>query len=146
MTDQISVGKRFFQRGCLAGQIARVERCSRNTIRKIVTAEEFQGHLARVREKIWGGLDDAVDVVLENIRQNRDPKMAYELLRDAGLLPRATQIVHQPQQLTPSTPEEDGVDRQARMVASVLLEGHQNYGVELPERVKEKLARLDEEE
>jgi hypothetical protein len=96
-----------------------------------VKAPELQEYLQRVREKIWGGLDDAADVVLENVRQNRDAKMSYELLRDAGLLPRAAQVVYQPRQ--PMTTEEEMVKDEMVKMAYIAYETAKTYGGELPD-------------
>jgi hypothetical protein len=74
-------------------QIARVEHCSRNTIVKIVKAPELQAHLQQIRERIWGVAEIAADVVRDAIVVKRDAKISYQLLRDIGVLPRATQIV-----------------------------------------------------
>jgi hypothetical protein len=38
------------------------------------------------------------------------------------------------------TTEEDGLSRQAMMVAHVLLEGHKNLGVNLPKEIEDVLA------
>jgi hypothetical protein len=123
--------------------IARAEHCGRNTVAKIVKAPEPQEHLQQVRERIWGMADCAADVVYEAIVEKRDVKTSYELLRDISVLPRASQIVHEPTQL-PKTAPEDGYTRQAIMVASVMLESHKNFGVDLPPGAKEALAKDEE--
>jgi hypothetical protein len=119
-------------------EIARAEHCGRSTISKIVKAPELQEHLQQVRERIWGMADCAADVVYEAIVEKRDVKTSYELLRDISVLPRASQIVHQPTQPTP----EDGYSRQAIMVASVMLESHKNFDVDLPPGAREALEKL----
>jgi hypothetical protein len=112
-------------------EIARAEHCSRNTIVKVVRAPELQAHLQQVRERIWGMADCAADVLFEAIAQNRDSRIAYELLRDVGVLPRASQIVHQPSEPTPATKDERDV-RQIGVLAAVIAERRRVFNVELP--------------
>lgn len=111
-------------------EIARAEHCGRNTVAKIVKAPELQEHLQRIRERIWGMADHAADVVFEAIVEKRDARISYELLRDIGVLPRASQIVQQPVQLAMTREERD--DWQTRAIASVIAERRRVFGIELP--------------
>ena len=127
--------------GQSAREIARAERCGRNTVARVVKAPELREHLERVRERIWGMADHAADVVFEAIVQNRDARISYELLRDIGVLPRASQIVQQPAQLVMTREERD--DWQTRAIASVIAERRRVFGIELPSEMQ---AALDQGE
>jgi transposase len=118
-------------------EIARAERCGRNTVARVVKAPELREHLERVRERIWGMADHAADVVLEAIVQKRDARISYELLRDVGVLPRASQIVQQPAQLAMTREERD--DWQTRAIASVIAERRRVFGIELPTEMQQAL-------
>lgn len=74
--------------------------------------------------------DHAADVVFEAIVEKRDARISYELLRDIGVLPRASQIVQQPVQLAMTREERD--DWQTRAIASVIAERRRVFGIELP--------------
>jgi hypothetical protein len=102
-----------------------------------VKAPELQAHLQRIRERIWGMADDATDVVLEAIVQKRDVRISYELLRDIGVLPRASQIVQQPAQLAMT--REDRDNWQTRVIANVIAERRRVFGIELPPEMQEAL-------
>jgi hypothetical protein len=127
----------------LAGQsgreIAAAEHCGRNTVAKIVKAPELQAHLQQVRERIWGMADCAAEVLFEAVVQNRDARIAYELLRDLGVLPRASQIVHQPNQ-PPEATYEEGQERQARIIADVILNRQKVFNIDLPPEMERALA------
>jgi hypothetical protein len=122
-------------------EIARAEHCGRNTVAKIVKAPELQEHLQRIRERMWGMADHAADVVFEAIVQNRDARISYELLRDIGVLPRASQIVQQPAQLAMTREERD--DWQTRAIASVIAERRRVFGIELPNEMQQALDQAE---
>ena len=122
-------------------EIARAENCGRNTVSRIVKAPELQEHLQRIRERIWGMADFAADVVLEAIVQKRDVRISYELLRDIGVLPRASQIVQQPAQLAMTREERD--DWQTRAIASVIAERRRVFGIELPAEMQQALDQAE---
>ena len=136
----VRIERRYLE-GQSAREIARAENCGRNTVSKIVKAPELQEHLQRIRERIWGMADDAADVVLEAIVQKRDVRISYELLRDIGVLPRASQIVQQPTQLALTREERD--DWQTRAIASVIAERRRVFGIELPGEMQEALDQAE---
>jgi hypothetical protein len=127
-------------------EIARAEHCGRNTVSKIVKAPELQEHLQRIRERIWGMADHAADVVFEAVVQKRDVRISYELLRDIGVLPRASQIVQQPSPTAPT--KEDRAQKQDRFVAAVITQRHRVFDIELPKSLKDAYdaASLDDGE
>jgi len=137
------------QRRHLAGQsnreIARAERCGRSTVAKVVRAPDLQQHLQQVRERIWGMADSAADALHEAIVEGRDPRIAYELLRDVGVLPRASQIVYDPNGTSPST-QERRQDQMAHLIGSVMLNRHKAFGVEFPPDVQEVLDEKEAED
>ena len=137
------------QKRHLAGQsnreIARAERCGRSTVASVVRAPDLQQHLQQVRERVWGMADNAADVLFESIVEGRDPRIAYELLRDVGVLPRASQIVYDPNGTSPST-QERRQDQMAHLIGSVMLNRHKVFGVEFPPDVQEVLDQKEAED
>ena len=70
------------------------------------------------------------------MREQKDARIAYEILRDAGVVSRKGE----PPQLPATTPE-DGYNRQAIMIANVMLEARDRMGVDLPEEAEQALAK-----
>jgi hypothetical protein len=136
----VRIERRYLE-GQSAREIARAENCGRNTVSRIVKAPELQEHLQRIRERIWGMADFAADVVLEAIVEKRDVRVSYELLRDIGVLPRASQIVQQPAQLAMTREERD--DWQTRVIASVIAERRRVFGIELPGEMQQALNQAE---
>jgi transcriptional regulator with XRE-family HTH domain len=116
-------------------EIARAEGRSRPTIARIVKGEEMQAFVQEMRERFYGLAPDALATIEYALREQKDARIAYDILRDVGVAPRKGE---EPQ--LPATPE-DGYSRQAIMVANVLLEAHDNLGVDLPENVAAALAK-----
>lgn len=132
----VRIERRYLE-GQSSREIARAENCGRNTVSRIVKAPELQEHLQRIRERIWGMADHAADVVFEAIVQKRDVRISYELLRDIGVLPRASQIVQQPAQLAMTHSERE--NWQTRVIANVIAERHRLFNIQLPPEMQEAL-------
>jgi hypothetical protein len=116
-------------------EIARAEGRSRPTIARIVKGEEMQAFVQQMRERFYGLTPDALATIEYAIWEQKDARIAYEILRDVGVAPRKGEPLPVPQ-----TTEEAGMQRQAMLVASVLLEGHKNLGVDLPPEIERVLA------
>lgn len=117
-------------------EIARAEGRSRPTIAKIVTCKEMQAFVQEMRERFYGLAPDALATIEYAMREQKDARIAYDILRDVGVVPRKGE---EPQ--LPATAAEDGYSRQAVMIANVLLEARDRMGVELPPEVEEALAQ-----
>jgi hypothetical protein len=96
----------------------------------------MQTFVQEMRERFYGLVPEALATIEYALRQQKDARIAYDILRDVGIVPRKGE----PPQL-PVSAAEDGYSRQAIMVANVLLESHENFGVDLPKGVKEALAK-----
>src|ERR1700691_4194242 len=117
-------------------EIARAEGRSRPTIAKIVTCKEMQAFVQEMRERFYGLAPDALATIEYAMREQKDARIAYDTVRDVGVVPRRGE---EPQ--LPATAAEDGYSRQAVMIANVLLEARDRMGVELPPEVGEALAQ-----
>jgi hypothetical protein len=100
----------------------------------------MQELVQEMRERFYGLAPAALAAIEYALHEQKDARIAYEILRDCGVVARKGE----PQQLPATTPV-DGYSRQAIMVANVLLEGHANLGVTLPEDVAEALAKESQE-
>src|SRR5271155_2205929 len=121
-------------------EIARAEGRSRPTIARIVKGEEMQAFVQEMRERFYGLAPDALATIEFALREQKDARIAYEILRDVGVVARKGESLQSP----PATPE-DGYSRQAIMIANVMLNAYENLGVDLPEDVATALAKDSQE-
>jgi len=97
---------------------------------------ELFPRVQEMRERFYGLAPDALATIEYAMREQKDARIAYDTLRDVGVVPRKGE---EPQ--LPATAAEDGYSRQAVMIANVLLEARDRMGVELPAEVEEALAQ-----
>jgi hypothetical protein len=117
-------------------EIARAEGRARPTIARIVQGEEMQAYVQEMRERFFGLAPDALTTIEHALQEQKDARIALEVSRDIGVAPRKGESV----QLPAMTPE-DGFTRQAVMVANVMLEAHQQMGVDLGQEIEGTLAK-----
>jgi hypothetical protein len=121
-------------------EIARAEGRSRPTIARIVKGEEMQAFVQEMRERFYGLVPDALATIEYALREQRDARIAYDILRDVGVTPHKGES---PQ--LPTSATEDGYSRQAIMVANVLLEGREHMGLDLGPELEKVLAKDSQE-
>jgi hypothetical protein len=111
------------------------------TVAKIIKAEDFQSFIKEQQERVFGIVPTAIESFRAEVATNGI--LAHAFLKDLGIIPSPEAIA---QFLNAGTPRaESGEERQARMLAAVLLEGRKNYGVELPEGFDAAVARDSQE-
>jgi hypothetical protein len=126
-------------------QIAREEQRDRATVTKIVRSDEMQGFVQKMRERLYGFAFDAMNAVEHALKQQNDPRLAYRMLSDIGVVPSAEErysIGAQPPSIDKSTmtplelamaEDEDGsINRVAYGAACVMEESARAFGTELP--------------
>jgi hypothetical protein len=96
----------------------------------------MQSFVQEMRERFYGLVPDALATIEYALREQRDARIAYEILRDVGVVPRNGE----PSQLPTMTPE-DGYSRQAIMVANVMLEAREQMAVDLGPEIEKALAK-----
>ncbi len=121
-------------------EIARAEGRSRPTIARIVKGEEMQAYVQEMRERFFGLAPDALTTIEHALQEQKDARIALEVLRDIGVAPRKGESLQ-----FPATTPENGYSRQAIMVANVLLEAHEQMGVDLGPEIEKALAGDEEE-
>jgi hypothetical protein len=117
-------------------EIAREEKCDRETVARIVRFPEVQNFIAQMQQEFFGLIPDAMAAVRYALQVEKNPAIGIRVLEATGV------AAHRgaPPQLPAPTPV-DGYSRQAIMVANVLLEANQQMGVTLPESVERALAK-----
>jgi hypothetical protein len=116
-------------------EISRTLHMSTHTVAQIVRTPDFQQFIQEQREQLFG----IAPVALESFRSRvaLDGNLAYAFLKDLGIIPSREDI-----NLIKSVPTqtESGFQRQARLVANLLLEGHENFNIDLPKDIERALA------
>jgi hypothetical protein len=110
-------------------EIGRTLHMSGHTVAKVVRSEDFARHIKEMQERVFGIVPIAIESFRAEVATNGI--LAHAFLKDLGIIPSPEAIAQFLNTATPQT--ETGEERQARMLAAVLLEGRKNYGVELPE-------------
>lgn len=116
-------------------EIAREEKCDRETVARIVQFPEVQNFIAQMQQEFFGLVPDAMAAVRYALQVGKNPAVGYRILEGTGVAPCQGERLQ-----LPESTSESGYERQARLVANVLLEGHQHMGVELPPEIEEVLA------
>jgi hypothetical protein len=120
--------------------IGRELRISPMTVAKIIKTEDFQNFLKEQQERVFG----IVPIAIESFRAEvqTDGYLAFAFLKNLGIIPSPEAIAQFLNTATPQT--ETGEERQARMIASVLLEGRKNFGLDLGEDFDAAMAKDSE--
>lgn len=107
-------------------EIGRTLHMSGHTIAHLVRAADFQGFIKEQQERLFG----IVPVALESFRAEvaKNGVLAHTFLKDLGVIPSPEALAQFFNATKPRS--ETGEERQARMLACVLLEARKNYGLE----------------
>ena len=70
-------------------EIARTEEVDRKTVARVVQSPEFQDHMRQQRERFYALVPAALDALQHALENNKDPRIAYQLLTDTGVIPSA---------------------------------------------------------
>jgi hypothetical protein len=117
-------------------EIARKEKCDRETVTRIVRFPEMQNFIAQMQQEFFGLIPDAMAAVRYALQVEKNPAIGLRVLEATGV------AAHRgaPLPLPARTPE-DGYTRQAVMVANVLLEAHDQMGVDLGPEIEKALEK-----
>jgi hypothetical protein len=118
-------------------EIAREEHCDRETVTRIVQFPEVQNYIAQAQQELFGLIPDAMAAVRHALQVDKNPMLGLAILERTGV----TAYRGERMQLPATTASESGYERQARLVASVMLEARDRMGVELPPGAEEALAK-----
>jgi hypothetical protein len=118
-------------------EIAREEKCDRETVTRVVQFPEVQNFIAQAQQEFFGLIPDAMAAVRHALRVEKNSVIAMTILERTGV----TAYRGERMQLSETTVSESGFERQARLVAAVLLEARDRMGVELPPAAEEALAK-----
>jgi hypothetical protein len=110
-------------------EIAREEKCDRETVTRIVQFPEVQNYIAQAQQEFFGLITGAMAAVRHASRVEKNAMIGLTVLERTGV----TAYWGERMRLPETTASESGYERQARLVASVVLEAHEKLGVDLLE-------------
>ena len=119
-------------------EIGRALHMSPMTVAKIIKTEDFQGFIKGMQEKLFALAQDALTSFQAQLKI--DGHLAYVFMKDLGIIPSREALVTM--MVPVPTEAETGKERQLKMVAAVLLEGHENFNVDLPENIVTAMAKF----
>jgi hypothetical protein len=121
--------------------IGRALHMSPMTVAKIIKTEDFQSFIKEMQERLFAIAPDALESFRAQVKM--DGHLAYVFMKDIGIIPSREALVAM---MAPAPTETDaGLERQAHMVACVLLEAHKNLDVDLPKDIEDVLAEDSQE-
>jgi hypothetical protein len=122
-------------------EIAKKEKVDRGTVARIVQFPEVQNFIAQAQQEFFGLVPDAMAALRHALRVEKNPTIALAVLERTGVTAHRGERM----QLPETTASESGYERQARLIAAVLLEANQQMGVPLGPGFEEALAKDVEE-
>jgi hypothetical protein len=118
-------------------EIAREEKCDRETVARIVQFPEVQNYIAEAQQEFFGLIPDALAAVRHALRVEKNAMIGLTVLERTGV----TAYRGERMQLPESTASESGYERQARLVTAVMLEAREQMGVDLGPDIEKALAK-----
>lgn len=119
-------------------EIAREEKCDRETVARIVQFPEVQNFIAQAQQEFFGLIPDAMAAVRHALKVEKNAMIALTVLERTGVSAHRGERMQIPETT-------DGYSRQAVMIANVLLEGREHMGLDLGPEIEEALANDVEE-
>jgi len=126
--------ERIFQKyvaGKSVAQISREESRNRETVTRIVRSDQMRAHVKRLREEYLGLGDAALIALRHALEKGKDGKLAYRVLVDSGVVPRASELMQ-----ILATEESTQGSQFGRIAAQLLLtaiERGRTFGYDVPE-------------
>ncbi len=121
-------------------EIAREEKCDRETVARIVRFPEVQNFIAQAQQEFFGLIPDAMAAVRYALQVEKNAMIGLTVLERTGVSAYRGERLQ-----LPATAAEDGYTRQAVMIANVLLEGREQMGLDLGPEIEEALTKDVEE-
>jgi hypothetical protein len=118
-------------------EIAKKEKIDRGTVARIVQFPEVQNFIAQAQQEFFGLIPDAMAAVRHALQVEKDAAIALAVLERTGVTAHRGERMQIPE----TTASESGYERQARLIAAVLLEANQQMGVPLGPEIEEALAK-----
>src|SRR5580692_10810329 len=118
-------------------EIALEENCDRETVTRIVQFPEVQNFIAQAQQEFFGLIPDALAAVRHALTVEKNPMIGLAILERTGV----TAYRGERMQLPATTASESGYERQAWLVASVMLDAREQMGGSLEPEIEKALAK-----
>jgi rubrerythrin len=128
--------KRKFIGGKNISQIAREESRHWDTVARIVKEEDVQEYVKDVRARFYGALEELLLAAVEYAKYAKDGGwLAYEMLKDGGVIPQDGKSHHPAWGIQPLTPEKEeyATRKIAVAMADGIIERYKSFGLPLPD-------------
>jgi hypothetical protein len=126
--------KQRFIAGQTVRQISREEGRSRETVDRIVKSEDVANYVRDMRAKFVGLGQDALLAVQRAVRDEGDARLAYELLKDIGVVPNREERNAAPtEQSAGGYDEEAEVNKMMGRLIQTAVERARVFGTRCPE-------------
>ncbi len=112
--------------------IAKAEGCDRQTVSRIANSSEMAEYIKRMREELRRLLPDALGVIRHALQVKKDARIAYQLLRDLGVV-LAAQLPNQPDLESELETGERWKREWAMRLGLIAIEKSRIYGTKLPD-------------
>jgi hypothetical protein len=124
--------------GKSARGIARDEKLARSTVTKIIREPDVAAYVKGLTEQWYTVGPACLKAVRHALEKELDGNLAHKILTVMGVVPQQPPRGRNPLEI-PALTEEEGQRRQAMMAGAALLEGNQQFGVDLPDDFAKKL-------
>jgi len=127
--------------------ISKEEHRNRETVSKIVRGPEMQNLVREMRERLFGLAPDAISAVEHALAEQKDGRLAFQLLSSIGVIPSPEEkalLIAQPTEAV--TDEDAGAKKIIADLIDVIIERGKNFGCPMPEleeKVKEVGGRIN---
>jgi hypothetical protein len=119
-------------------KLSREEQIDRATVTKIVREPDVANYTKGLREQWYTVGPACLKAVRNQLEKELDGNLGHKILVAMGVVPRIPPATGKASEI-PVLTEEEGQQRQAMMAAYALLEGNEQFGVDLPDDVSKKL-------
>ena len=125
--------KQRYVAGMSVSKIAREEKRNWRTVNRVVKEPDVKAFVEGLRERWYGMMEEVLSAAVEQAIHGKDGWLAYQMLKDAGI------VGHRPQEnVAPHTEvdmetEEKAIERIAISIVKGAIEKHRFFGIPLPE-------------
>jgi hypothetical protein len=121
-------------------KLSREEQIDRATVTKIVREPDVANYTKGLREQWYAVGPACLKAVRYQLEEELDGNLGHKILVAMGVVPKVAPAVSTKGAIEiPILTEEEGQRRQAYMAGAALLEGNQQFGVDLPDDIAKKL-------
>jgi hypothetical protein len=120
-------------------KLSREEQIDRATVTKIVREPDVANYTKGLREQWYTVGPACLKAVRNQLEEELDGNLGHRILMAMAVIPKVAPAAPKGAIEVPTLTEEEGQRRQAYMAGAALLEGNQQFGVDLHDEYSKKL-------